>query len=813
MGIVIKLAWLIGLLLFIVGTGLLALSIATPLQMAALGILIGLVVILSLVVIRRKRPRHHQYYPLLFQQIGPFCEVNLFDTLGNILLSTRDRAYLNFSDFTRKLFQKIHPSDASAKLHDALEHRTACEVLVFGGGDGLGQFEKWWLVRVMAYQNYISVIILDVTESTGKYHQLEQSYQALEKFIDSAPFGLYYTSRSGHLVGLNATLANWFGLLKEEMIGKRAHDLLGQEDENWVTLHTEPPLKLYRILSGSANLLFRMQHDFAIPKTDTATSGGDDSFHKQSLPAVKLNRACHILELNAAFRHILVDHLDVNNPTLFTDIVAASQRNDIYKKIQRLFDPSYTLSPFEVRFGDDKIHTTAYAARLNRDHILLQLMDISEQKRLEQQFIQSQKMQAVGQLAGGIAHDFNNLLTAMLGFCDLLLQRYIPSDPSYNDVMQIKQNATRAANLVRQLLAFSRQQNLQPKVIYVTDSLAELTALLRRLIGASIDLQIIHGRDIWPIKVDGSQLEQVIINLVVNARDAMLQDTQDGAQDNLQNGALTITTHNIHNQKVMRLGHDLMPKGDYVLIEVKDTGHGIEPEHLEHIFEPFFSTKEVGAGTGLGLSTVYGIVKQTGGFIGVESIPASLLRAPKKQGGSAPKHQAHSLLNALPNDPNHTGSSLKGEAGTIFKIYLPRFVGEEKREIRAAELPAPDLTGGGRILLVEDEDAVRLFSARALREKGYTVVEAASGDEALELILEGGTFDLLVTDVVMPKMDGPTLAKKIKEHHPDLKTIFISGYTEDTFRKNLGHDAKIHFLAKPFSLKDLALKVKSVLSD
>lgn len=812
MGILIKLTWLIGLLLFIIGVGLLALSISTPLQMAALGILTGLIAVLTFMLMRGRLPSHHQYYPLLFQQIGPFCEVNLFDTKGHILLSTRDHAYLNLSDFTRKLFQKIHPSEASEKLQDALEYRKPCEVLVYGGGDGLGQFEKWWLMRVMVYQNYISVIILDVTESTGKYHQLEQNYKALEKFIDSAPFGLYYTSRSGHLVGLNATLANWFGQLKEEIIGRRARDVFAQEDESWVTLQTDPPLKLYRILNGSANLLFRMHSDFAASSQHNAGSI-DDSFHKQSLPALKINRACHILDINEAFQRILVEHLDVNNPTLFTDIVAANQRNDIYKKIQRLFDPSYNFSPFEVRFGEDKIHTTAYAARLNRDQVLLQLMDISEQKRLEQQFIQSQKMQAVGQLAGGIAHDFNNLLTAMLGFCDLLLQRYIPSDPSYNDVMQIKQNATRAANLVRQLLAFSRQQNLQPKIIYVTDALAELTALLRRLIGASIDLQIVHGRDIWPIKVDGSQLEQVIINLVVNARDAMLQNMHDGMQDNLQNGCLTITTHNIHNQKVMRLGHDLMPKGDYVLIEVKDTGHGIEPEHLEHIFEPFFSTKEVGAGTGLGLSTVYGIVKQTGGFIGVESIPASMLQKPKGYSSTSSDYKGNALLSKLAQNNTSSRVSLKGETGTIFKIYLPRFMGEEKRDVRLIEQPVPDLTGGGRILLVEDEDAVRLFSARALREKGYTVVEAASGDDALNLLKDGKRFDLLVTDVVMPKMDGPTLAKKIKDYQADLKTIFISGYTEDTFRKNLGHDAKIHFLAKPFSLKDLALKVKDVLRD
>ncbi len=371
-------------------------------------------------------------------------------------------------------------------------------------------------------------------------------------------------------------------------------------------------------------------------------------------------------------------------------------------------------------------------------------------------------MQAVGQLAGGIAHDFNNLLTAMIGYCDLLLQRYVPNDPSYNDVVQVKQNANRAANLVRQLLAFSRQQTLQPKVVNITDNLVELSTLLRRLIGAGIDLKMAHARDLWLIKVDVSQLEQVIINLAVNARDAMSEG-----------GVLTLRTSNIQYVKQHRVGHDLIPKGDYVMVEVIDTGFGISPEHLDLIFEPFFSTKEVGEGTGLGLSTVYGIVKQTGGFVMVES---------------------------------------KVGKGTTFKILLPRHHGGIEIDVPKQELMLQDLTGTGRVLLVEDEDAVRMFSARALREKGYTVIEAPNGDVALSMVQKGEKFDVLITDVVMPKMDGPTLSKKIRDMYPDAKTIFISGYTEDTFRKNLDHDAKIHFLPKPYTLKDLASKVKEVLT-
>jgi two-component system cell cycle sensor histidine kinase/response regulator CckA len=333
--------------------------------------------------------------------------------------------------------------------------------------------------------------------------------------------------------------------------------------------------------------------------------------------------------------------------------------------------------------------------------------------------------------------------------------------------MQIKQNANRAANLVRQLLAFSRQQTLQPRILNITDVLQELSHLLRRLIGENIELKVVHGRDLGLAKVDQGQLEQVIINLAVNARDAM-----SGG------GTLTIRTANVTQTMSVRRGHETMPAGNYVLIEVSDTGIGIAKENLGRIFEPFFSTKEVGSGTGLGLSTVYGIVKQTGGFIFVESAEGS---------------------------------------GAVFQIFLPRHQPIEAalaNRTESAEAPSVrDLTGAGTVLLVEDEAPVRIFGARALRNKGYTVLEATSGEAALELLAQTSEpIDLLITDVVMPKMDGPGLVREVRETHPEMKVIFISGYTEDSFREHLGADSNIHFLPKPFSLKQLATKVKEVIS-
>ncbi|KZB62291.1 hybrid sensor histidine kinase/response regulator [Thalassospira lucentensis] len=399
--------------------------------------------------------------------------------------------------------------------------------------------------------------------------------------------------------------------------------------------------------------------------------------------------------------------------------------------------------------------------------LLLNFLDTTEQKNLEEQFAQSQKMQAVGQLAGGVAHDFNNLLTAMIGFCDLLLSRHGPGDPSFADIMQIKQNANRAANLVRQLLAFSRRQTLQPKIINITDALAEMSNLLRRLIGEKIDLKVSHGRDIGLVKVDPGQLDQVIINLVVNARDAMAAN----------GGTLTVQTGTEIVDEARNTGTELIPPGDYIRIEVSDTGIGIPKDNLTRIFEPFFSTKQRGEGTGLGLSTVYGIVKQTGGFVAVQSEPG---------------------------------------VGTTFTIYLPRYEAteEELAETRAVaeEAPSRDLTGTGAILLVEDEDAVRTFGARALRGKGYDVLEANNGDNALEVLAKTDkTIDLVISDVVMPGIDGPTLIRMLREKRPDLRVIFISGYAEDTYRDELDEENGVHFLPKPFSLKDLATKVKEVL--
>ena len=393
------------------------------------------------------------------------------------------------------------------------------------------------------------------------------------------------------------------------------------------------------------------------------------------------------------------------------------------------------------------------------------LQDATGLKTLEAQFVQSQKMQAIGQLAGGIAHDFNNLLTAISGHCDLLLLRHKSEDLAYADLIQIHQNANRAAALVGQLLAYSRKQTLKPERLDLEDVLSDLTHLLNRLVGERVTLRLGHGVGLKAIRADRRKLEQVLMNLAVNARDAM-----PGG------GAIHIETEALTLRDEMRRDRAVVPAGDYALIRVRDTGCGIPEDRLQKIFEPFFTTKKTGEGTGLGLSTAYGIVKQSGGFIFVDST--------------------------------------EGE-GSIFQLYFPIFKGsaqEDSATENEVRQPLVMRPGEGVVLLVEDEAPVRAFASRALRMRGYTVLEAENAEEALRTLEDPALeVDIFVTDVVMPGMDGPSWVKKALEERPNVRVIFVSGYAEDALSEMQSRIPNSVFLPKPFSLSDLAATVQGQL--
>jgi two-component system cell cycle sensor histidine kinase/response regulator CckA len=673
--------------------------------------------------------------------------------------------------------------------------------------DSRGGAAGWFNISVNPIAGRPGYSFWNIQDITAR-HEMEavirDERNKLVEFLDDAPIGCYSVDGAGRFLFVNQTLAHWLGATPAEIVGSdaRLHDFLavpaaaetapfdpfggrsedGQRGE--VVLKSRDGRSIQTWIGQSVvgegdELRTRSVVRDLTPEREweTALRLSRERFQRFFANApvgiALIDRFGRLEEANRALGELFgAPPQDLIGEPLIGFVTDEDRREVAVKLASAADGPAYP-GPVEVRLkGPRERSCVVFLSRLDGGDggdggLMLHFIDVTEQKNLEVQFAQSQKMQAVGQLAGGVAHDFNNLLTAMIGFCDLLLMRFRPGDPSFADIMQIKQNANRAANLVRQLLAFSRQQTLQPRIIDITDVLVELSHLLRRLIGENIELKVVHGRDLGLAKVDQGQLEQVIINLAVNARDAMAGG-----------GTLTIRTANVSQTTPLRRGHEVMPSGDYVLIEVADNGAGIAKENLPRIFEPFFSTKEVGSGTGLGLSTVYGIVKQTGGFIFVDSAPGR---------------------------------------GAVFQIYLPRHQAAEPGPAARTEAVEPpssrDLTGIGTVLLVEDEDPVRIFGARALRNKGYKVLEAKSGEGALEMIRTGAEpIDLLITDVVMPRMDGPALIRQVREIHPDMKVIFISGYTEDAFRERLDRDSKIHFLPKPFSLKQLAGKVKEVIS-
>ena len=666
--------------------------------------------------------------------------------------------------------------------------------------------DDWYDVAVSPIADRSGHVMWRIEDVTAR-HQLEQiireEHEILFDFLENAPVGFYSVNEEGKFLFINDTLAGWLGYAPEEILGGnlRLHDFMAAAPASGLAPYepggggeeTQPGEIILRGRHGRAlhaHIGQSIVKDAEGKRLRTRSVVRDLSREREWAQALRQSERRFarffedapvgialvdadgvITECNRSLRQIMAPTGDQVVGLPFLDFVARDDLALAESGVREVVSGSDMDAPLQIRLhGEGERVASLFVSRLedggsDRPGLILHVLDTTELRDLEVRAARSQKMEAVGQLAGGIAHDFNNLLTAMIGFCDLLLLRHRPGEQSFADIMQIKQNANRAANLVRQLLAFTRQQTLQPKVLNLTDVLVELSNLLRRLLGENLEFKMIHGRDLGLVKVDQGQFEQVIVNLAVNARDAMAAG-----------GTLTIRTGNVTSAEPIRRGLEDMPPGEYVLVEVADTGKGISDEQLDRIFEPFFSTKEVGAGTGLGLSTVHGIVKQAGGYILVDSVV---------------------------------------NQGTKFSIFMPRYEAEEEAarpDAGGEAVTVGDLTGAGTVLLVEDEDAVRLFGARALRNKGYKVLEAKGGNTAIELLKAAQEpIDLLITDIVMPDMDGPTLIAWVRRNRPAMPVVCISGYAEETFRKQLGSSSEVDFLPKPFSLEQLAGKVKSIL--
>lgn len=647
----------------------------------------------------------------------------------------------------------------------------------------------------------VSDISIDKRLENEKLSNLENVLSA----FDTMPAGFIAVAGDGSITHINASFESWLGYANGALRGRAARlsDIAGVDGSRqlaMLALDTDGehrsvdldltrndgrivPLTLYVEPAGSGFTLT------AINRTTTgfasfgrmADARATPFFQSAPFGIATLDAEGRISSCNTAFTRMVLDGRP-GSDALAVDALCRTaemdERTHVEAGVAQVLTGRGNVAPIEITAGDQKqftrrVYLAPLAAVAGQEAAALYVIDATEQKALEARFAQAQKMEAVGKLAGGIAHDFNNVLTAIIGFSDLLLQTHRPSDAAYKDIRNIQSAANRAAGLVSNLLGFSRKQTQQVSTLDLGELVTEMVPTLKTSAGEKVVINTKSERDLWVVRADQSQIYNVILNLSVNARDAMPNG-----------GKLTIATRNVterESQKMVDIAG--FQAGEYVLIEVADTGTGMSAEVMAKIFEPFFTTKGIGKGTGLGLASVYGIVKQSGGFIQPES---------------------------------EIGK------GTTFKVYLPRHQfdndddGEAASPVKAAAPKKPakaaDLTGTGRVLLVEDEVEVRQFAVRALKRQGYKVLEAADGVEALELMRANpGAVDIVVSDVVMPEMDGPTLFKELRKDHPSIKFIFVSGYPNEAFRETLGTE-DFAFLPKPFSLPQLAAKVKEELA-
>jgi len=635
-------------------------------------------------------------------------------------------------------------------------------------------------------------------------------------YVEDAPIGFFSARRDGRVIYINQTLRQMLGLPDgehalrlEDIMRPEGLKLMKREVRGQASQRAEVVLRARDGVEATATLITTWSGKGADALTRSivyVASAAEQAVRRAPVAsaaapdAVAAGRADDTMFADAPFGVVRLDGegvesavmLDANRTLVemtggraqpgarFADLFVADQGTSaLAEELTKALDGART---FKLAGTKDRSADVFVTLDRQGRPAAAYVIDTTEKRELEKRLAQGEKLQALGNMAGGLAHEFNNMLAGIILNVNKLEIRHPPGDPTFFELKSINEFAARGAQLIRTMLAFTRQQVFRPEVFDVTDALSDYYTLLRDIIDERIKLDIVHGRDLPRVRADKGQLETVVTNLCTNARDAMIEKSGGGR--------LLIRTSRSDAAAARKDGFTHITDGDYALIEVVDDGGGIPPDILEKIFEPFFTTKAEGKGTGLGLATVYGIVKQLGGFI----YPVS-----------------------------------KVGRGTTFKIFLPAWTGVQEEapaepsvlenapapaEQAAAPRSGGDLSGRGSILLVEDEDGVRGIAAQLLQSCGYSVIEASDGEMALEIIKEqAGSIDLLISDVVMPGMDGPSLLKEARPWLQKTRVMFISGYAERDLAKTLEDDRGITFLPKPFTLRQLAEKVKSELRD
>ena len=761
-----------------------------------------------------------------------------------VYINTAGKKFFKSSSLLDSVLKRVIDDESNglavAKLQAAVDNKAeTCVELMMNTKNDPACILEWYRISIKQLGVGTLWRVQDITATRALDVVMRREMRELSEFLDILPVGLYQMDAGGIIHFLNRRFCDWLGYGDvQDLKGKKLTDILAGTDlpELDGLWHGE---LTFRTRTGSFFCAFvthavydengeTMLRACVIRDVKSVRSRGHDPvkesglcfsrlFSESPVGMAFLDKNNNVTEINSTLLQMFSRQREEMIGVSLDDCIDADDWAELKDKMAKVVTARLSRVHAEVRLKteQEKFAAVYITPTIEEDEdgapdvsgFIVYFIDNTERRMLSMQFAQAQKMQAIGQLAGGIAHDFNNLLTAIIGSTELLLQTHPASDPDFTELMNVHYSANRAASLVGQLLSYSRKQPLSPKYLDVTDMFAELHHMLKRLLGNKVKVQIENGYNLGFIRVDRTQFDQVFVNLAVNARDAM----PDG-------GEFTISTHYQKFPAGMYIGSEEIIPGEYVVIDVSDTGCGIDEEDLQHIFEPFFSTKSCGvdSGTGLGLSMVYGNIRQSGGYISVKSV----LNVGTTFTLYLPRH-AQEDVRRLTDVSDSDVSPLEDKAYQLSKFVrakpdVPKS-GEQLQFFFAQDRPLTpvpphlqDLSGSGVILLVEDEDAVRAVTRKALSSKGYTVFDCSCAQEALKKIEEGLRFDLLITDMIMPGMDGLSLASSLREKGIYTKILMTSGFSEEAARGEIKAMPDFYFLSKPFTLKELGEKVKQI---